>query len=383
MNAHQQTNARRFIEQQGNGEGLRAQRAAVAVAEAAAEGAQRPPALTGGESTPNQALSESWKAQNVIVDWCQGTFKRIRPGTNPIAMIHLWFCHFLMCDVHGEERGNGMWGYESLTHFYAHVDGTRILVGLAMTGGAKTNGTHLFQLNGHGCALVKDWNEVQRVLEEHDASLTRVDLAIDTLEGAFRVEEAADWYVDGGFTQGGRRPKYKQEGDWFLNQGSGKTFYVGLREHGKQARVYEKGKQLKDRWSMWNRFEVEIHNTNRDIPAEILTKRTEYFAGMYPICATLVDTEHAERIATLKKEGEISLAHLMHWNKVAYGRLIFQLTSAGHTPESIIQDTQREGVPRRLSKASLLKIRQGGSQRSIKDEQHDPNQPAHDRPGIL
>jgi phage replication initiation protein len=289
--------------------------------------------------------------ERAIIDWCQGTFKKFKG--NPHALVHLWMCHWLG-DVVGEELGHGIWGYEKRTDFYKYLPTGKVMVGMCAAGGNKD--TVLFQLNGHGCALVEDWSEVHRILAEHEAKLTRVDVAVDQLQASYNLDQALEWYGAGEFVTSGSPPKHNQVGDWAYHRGDGRTLYVGSKASGKEACIYEKGKQLGDRWSRWVRFEVRWLAHQRVIPQEVLLKPTQHFAGAYPACERVISVDASLRIETLAKEGEISLQHLLKWQRQAYGRVVYVQKLAGITDEEIVSGAMREGIPKRLEKAQLAQI---------------------------
>jgi phage replication initiation protein len=285
-----------------------------------------------------------------VIDWLSFTFMEFAEVDLP-RMVRLWLTEWLECEIGGEE-GNGLHGFENSVKFYRQHIGTLIPVGLVAWGGANQKGRAYVSISGAGCMLIEDWWNVRRILESLHCRITRVDVAVDAMEGQFSPLDAVAWYSSGGFTSGGRRPKYKVEGDWLEDIGAGKTFYVGKRQNGKYGRLYEKGKQLGDPTSTWSRFEVEIHNVDREIPYSILTNPSEYFSGCYPCCQGLVDVGSA-RIKTNQKEHEISLARLLSYCRQSYGRLVYVLKLANDDDSEIIKELSVTGIPRRLEKSSL------------------------------
>lgn len=285
-----------------------------------------------------------------VIDWLSFTFLEFA-GAEVASMCRLWLQEWLGCQVGGEE-GNGMHGFTKSVKFYRQHLGSLIPIGIVAWGGENQKGRVYVSINGSGCMLIQDWWNVRRILESLKARMTRVDVAVDAMNGEFNPFDAVEWYGAGGFTGRGRRPKYKVEGDWMEDLGLGKTFYVGKRENGKYARLYEKGKQLGDPTSNWSRFEVEIHNVDREIPYAILTNPSEYFAGSYPCCEGLVNVG-AERILTMQKEHEISLNRLVSYCRQAYGRLVYVLRSGDQDDSEIISELSVQGIPRRLEKTSL------------------------------
>jgi phage replication initiation protein len=306
-----------------------------------------------------------------VIDWLSFTFVESDISDIP-ALVQLWLEEWMKCQI-GIEEGNGLYGFSKSVKFYRHNMGVLVPVGVLAWGGDNQKDRVYLSLSGTGCMLIKDWGNVKRILEFCKARLTRVDVAVDAMNGEFSPHDAVSWYSSGGFTRGGRRPKYKVEGDWLEDIGQGKTFYVGRRENGKYARLYEKGKQLGDVNSNWSRFEVEIHNVDRVIPYDILTNPSMYFAGSYPCCEGLVDVG-AERILTIQKEREISMARLMSYCRQAYGRLIYVLKSENSDDSFIIKELSVEGSPRRLEKSALYLANASSSggalKRSSKNEVH-------------
>jgi phage replication initiation protein len=182
--------------------------------------------------------------------------------------------------------------------------------------------------------------------------LTRVDLAVDFLEGEHTVEEAVMLYGMGGFQQAGRAPSSRLDGDW-INGVNGRTLYVGKATNGKMLRVYEKGRQLGDLESEWVRFEVQLGSRDRVIPFDVLTDRDAFFAGCYPALASMVD-EAAKAIPTLAKTGEIALGHLLYHLKRCYGKVIGTLSSVlSATDADLVEEVRIVGLPRRVNLSSL------------------------------
>jgi phage replication initiation protein len=299
------------------------------------------PALTGGES-PFQGGAK--------VDWLTFTWYP-DPDEHVPATVH----HFLLEHLGNKVQGvdcPGMLGYErGVRYFIEANDGAMVHVGRLDFGGLHHKGRARFDLSGTGCARVRTFRPfVDWLPTLADYKLTRVDLAVDCLEGEFTVEHAVDWYESGDFHAGGRRPRHALKGDW-LEPHYGRTFEVGRRENGKMLRAYEKGRQLGDPDSTWTRFEVEIRNIDRDVPLDVLTDCDIYFAGAYKCLQRILDVA-AERIATHQKEGEIALDKLVYHARTSYGTTVHVLR-AFLTPEEVLEEISRPGLPARLDKATL------------------------------
>lgn len=297
-----------------------------------------------------------------VIDWFSFTFDGAFVDSNPALQFVGWFQEWMNKPVCGDS-GNGLHGFQHSVTFSTVRLGEELPIAVVAWGGANQRNKVYVSINGSGCSLIGDWRKVKRMCETLEATITRVDVAVDALHGEFGVDDAARWYSEQGFNAGGRRPLYSVDGDWLEPTGAGRTFYVGRRKNGKYCRIYEKGKQLGNRDSTWTRFEVELHNTDREIPYDIISHPSEYFTGAYPCCANLCDVG-AQRIKTLRAEHEISLEHLVTYCRIAYGKLISVLRFNVSTPDEeskLLDELAVEGVPRRLGKTSLTVLNNGGS----------------------
>lgn len=331
-----------------------------------AQRARSPRALTGGEE----------KCQGIdgkaLIDWLNVTLPEAEWHANTFApMVIQWLEQWTGVPITGE-GGNGLHGFSDSVRLYGVAQHQAVVIGFIAWGGESQRGRAMLSLNGTGCSLVRDWHVVHSWLEARKARITRVDVAVDALDGEFTVEQARDWYAAGSFAFPGKiAPKYDMAGQWGEVNTAGRTFYVGRRANGKFARIYEKGKQLGNCDSPWTRFEVEVHNVDREIPLDVLIRPASYFAGMYPITQKLVNVG-AERIRTIQAEQEISLERLMTFGRLAYGRLVHVLRlQAGGDDTAVANDLCVVGIPRRLEKAALHMFRGleppilGGSHESV------------------
>jgi len=307
--------------------------------------ASRSPVLTGEES-PSRS----------IVDWFTVTFSPV-PGQALALNIHS-----LLLRCMGEVSGvavPAILGYEHGVKFCMTAHGALINVGRLDWGGEHHKGRARLDLTGTGCAQVDDWSLIHREISKFDeVALTRVDLAVDCLQGEFTVDDALAWYGQGAFNCGGRNPRHSTPGDWAnpnyaAGEGLryGRTLEIGRRANGKMLRAYEKGRQLGSSDSPWTRFEVEIRNIDRDIPLDILVNPDKYFAGAYKCLAKLLLSPIAT-IPTHQKEGQITLERLTHFARVGYGKLI-EVLRVHLSANEIIQELARPGLPRRLEKSVL------------------------------
>lgn len=283
----------------------------------------------------------------VKCDWVNCTFPK--PSMSIAAFIAL-FSRMLGRPVSAVDD-RGLIGFESSVKLFAHHGSTQTPIGCLAFGGESQRGRWMFQLTGVGCDFVRDWDGLADLLESMDGKLTRVDLALDFLEGEHGVEEAVTLYQLGGFTGGGRAPSSRLDGDW-LNESAGRSFYVGKATNGKMLRVYEKGRQLGDPESAWTRFEVQLGSRDRVLPFECLTAREAFFAGCYPALASMIE-EAAEFIPTQLAQGEVTLGHLLYHFKRCYGKVADVVMNIGSQNAEFIQELRVTGIPKRLNLSCL------------------------------
>lgn len=297
-----------------------------------------------------------------IIDWCTVTFLPSDRDAD-IGIIMLQWLRTLATGRNGKPVGlmgegcPGMRGYSNGMRIYAAVmldDGYKsVNIGRVDWGGDRFQGRARLDLSGAGCALIKDWQSFHDQIDTWDqVTLTRVDVAVDCLDGEYTVDDAAAWYKAGEFHAGGRVPRHSTPGDWLSDQPEhGRTLEIGRRTNGKMLRAYEKGRQLGDTTSPWTRFEVEIRNKDRDIPLDILINPDTYFAGAYK-CLEQILSVAATRIKTDQAEGLISIERLMEYCRIAYGKAL-HVTRLHLSSDEILEVLARPGIPARLDKASV------------------------------
>jgi phage replication initiation protein len=139
---------------------------------------------------------------------------------------------------------------------------------------------------------------------------------------------------------------HRLHGAWLEPDGSGRTFEVGRRKNGKLIRIYEKGKQLGDATSPWVRWEVELHNTDRVIPWDVLARPSEFIRGAYPCLDWVAGT--GERIKTIRQEDTIGYDRLVQHTRLTSGRVLNVMLERCGSTEEVFAQLVRPGVPRRL-----------------------------------
>lgn len=304
-----------------------------------------PRSVTRGESISHKKPSE----QAAKVDWLNATF----PGPDrysPAVFINL-LSRLFRRPIHGVE-GRGIFGFEQSFKLMAGVASYEFCIGCLALGGEAERGRWMLQITGAGCQVVRDWAKLSRLLKALDARITRLDLAVDYLDGQYSVDDAVEMYRAGDFVSGGRGPSSTVAGDW-LDRVGGRTLYIGKAVNGKMLRVYEKGLQLGDADSQWVRFEVQLGNRDRVIPLEAMTRRDEFLAGCYPALEKMLGCA-SEHIATEKREGCASVASLMFSLKNSYGKLIHTVSNSLHVDAAeLIESVVIYGIPRRLPPSSV------------------------------
>lgn len=315
---------------------------------AAAEGGS-PRTVIRGESVRSQRLA--------IIDWLRFTF--LPAGTVTAAMDHLkqYFKLWFPLPVNLVPSDKGLFGYKSSYDMMVWMDGEFIRVGMVAMGGTSTGNTMMVDLSGKGCSLVSDWQAVHATLQDLDARVTRVDTALDLLEG-FTLEQFDDLYRAGEFNCGGRIPtrRYFEGGHSGDLHALGRTLYLGKKANGKELCIYEKGKQLGDPTSEWLRIEIRFGNKDRVIPHDVVTNPTTYFAGAFIALEDLVESIKT-KIKTDQRdvaveERAIVLKRLTHYLVAAYGKTIYQLAQElGMDYKALYDLLHVPGVPHRLEKS--------------------------------
>ncbi|MDQ8036101.1 MAG: replication initiation factor domain-containing protein [Pedobacter sp.] len=190
-------------------------------------------------------------------------------------------------------------------------------------------GTMLVELNGLGCinALLGWEQRLHTFLADiaEGPSLTRVDLAFDDMDGKL---VGPDWaeaqWLAGGFTKCvGKNPHIERAGNWHEITGAGRTLYIGSRKHSSLfVRTYEKGMEQGAPNSPWTRVEVEIKNSDRVVPLDVLLHPSDYFIGTYPALAFLNAHRTPERIKVKRQKAEIGVQAAKEIIKHQFGKYL-------------------------------------------------------------
>lgn len=251
--------------------------------------------------------------------------------------VYIHYASELLNEIFGfgiteKRQGKGKFFYNA----YYQLGSKEVNYGTVHIGGQRN--TILVDLTGVGCqAALIGWE--QRLFNfgsiAERFSISRVDVAADFFNGEYTPLMALSDYKKGLFDVHGMRPKYKLEGtDWFNDDNTGKTLYIGRRGSSKFCRVYEKGKQLGDVESQWVRFEIEFRKNDVLILPEILVKAGQYLAGAYEVGKKLFKSA-ACRLVASERKAETTLDEKIYYGRNQVGKLIRYLFDSGWSFEQI------------------------------------------------
>lgn len=302
---------------------------------------QQQPAAQASPRNVKRGETHTPDKQTAFVDWLNFTFHLTKDTAEFIKLQNKLGAAFgFTCSQHLKR---GFLGYEDSWELGDNF-------GRMATGGTSQRGTTLVSINGDGCMATKDWPAVFDLLVALSAKITRIDLAHDDLQGVFDITAGLQMYACGEFNGNGRPPALKSINDH--GSGRGNTLYIGNRENGKVLRIYEKGKQLGDPNSPWVRWELELHNRNREIPHDVLLRPGDYLAGGYPCLAWISETQ--DRIRTTREKMHLSFEQLQKHCSRSYGKLLWVMSQELDMPaEQILKRLAVEGAPSRLIMPSV------------------------------
>ena len=287
-----------------------------------------------------------------IVDWCTATFEfdseRFRGLLNALSFA-------VGLPLQAVESA-ALRGFTDGRRIHAFVRGEFVHLATVCWGGESQRGRAMLDIPGASCGLI-DWPAMRDLIESlPESRLTRVDVAVDLHDGQWTVDDAMQWVRAGDFNCSGRNPSTRIDGDWLpvLDGGKsreGRTLYVGKARNGKGLRVYEKGRQLGDAESEWNRFEVQFGNRDRVLPFDMLTEPTRFFVGAYPALERVLSAA-GERIATISNTAAITIGRILTWVKASAGKCLHVLASEVD-PSELVEAVRVSAVPRRVQSSAV------------------------------
>lgn len=182
--------------------------------------------------------------------------------------------------------------------------------------------------------------------------LTRVDLASDNYNSKTTLDDYLGMYRADMFTNAGRPPNVECLGNWERPNGKGRTLYIGSRTAGKLLRIYEKGLQLAngfhERFPNWVRVELELKNTDRIIPLDVLLFPGQYLAGAYPALNGLHKMQN--RIETQKKTVQSTFERALKTVNHQFGKYIYVFNEILGPEKTLeILTKKKHEIPKRLN----------------------------------
>lgn len=226
------------------------------------------------------------------------------------------------------------------------------------------NDTIMISINGVGCTYGKQGWEAHfnawLNLFCQEPKITRIDLAHDDLYGEYT---SIDWFNEqhtiGGFTNGGRPPSVEWRGDWKKPNGKGRSLYIGSRDSSKFTRIYEKGKQLGDKNSLWLRTEVEYKSRDIFIPLDVLTNPSQFFLASYP-CFHIFDGQtDVNKFDRVEKQNLMTFDQAVEILKNQYGRYLHffrQVYDDDTALLDLLTDIKNKAVPERIDPLTIPKL---------------------------
>ena len=252
-------------------------------------------------------------------------------------------------------RQNGRNGYETSYK----MGNETINYGFVALGGKRQHQTICFYFTGEGLTAAKEGWEIRlyNYFKTYApfAKITRCDLAHDFLDGEYTPEQAKNDWENGLYTSRQSCPVAECVGsDWLINEGRGKTFYIGSRKNSSRfARIYEKGKQLGDKDSVWVRVELEMKNRDIIIPHEVLIEPGRFLTGAYPCFEILFQHYHetVSKAEKVKKIQDVGHEHVLKYASMQVSPAIKMLQQMGFNDSQIIETllNEKAKLPRRLT----------------------------------
>lgn len=302
------------------------------------------PESNTGHNYPEPVQDQRPELCAPVIDWLSVTFPK-----GSLKKLGLHTFHDVLAHAFGVAKKIKLGPIEEKRwNFFPHsavmVDETGTLCGRL---GLSENGDFHFSFTGQGCGHIWNWHKVQAVLENTDARITRVDIAVDDLAGtAINIGVFEDLVRQGAFTSNGRPPLCNLIDDF--DSGKGKTLYVGQRGY-KQLCVYEKGKQLGDPTSDYTRAELRLYSKHHVITPDVLTNPGHFFAGAYEVLADFIGGE-IQRLEAKERAAAPTAAATFEFLKRQAGTSFHLLLQAfgEDTLKVLVEHVAREGRPGRF-----------------------------------
>ena len=336
--------------------------------------------VISGRTPKVQTIRQPINGQVAMIDWLNITFDIATVGekfrrTNEDDDQYLALCQaavteiaVIITKIFGKKYAS-INQRQSGANFYKYSFDFGENYGKICIGGQRDS--VLIMLNGTGCSLAPDgWEaymyQFLNMKSTKKAKITRIDLAHDDLKGEYLdVHVLDEMETQGLFHCGGAPHTVGQLGDWKYDdpKNKGLTLNLGMRESGKFARFYEKGKKLGDKdgeYSRWVRAEIEFKASDRVIPFDVLQDPSSYFMGAYPVFADLFDYERINKLEIIQKTAGITLVKSFDWIKTQAGKYFSFYSTFMSDAEilDMVKSDNSEDVPVRLHLPYAFAIQQ-------------------------
>ncbi|BFM98840.1 hypothetical protein MOXK02_03990 [Moraxella sp. K02] len=252
------------------------------------------------------------------------------------------------------ERPSGM-------NFYDRTFMLEHKAGIVCIGGQKD--TVLITIYGTGCTFGKiGWEgHLHAWLDmfARNPRITRVDLAYDDFDGKLDIDFFDKQDSIGGFASQGRKPDIQKYGNWKRPNGKGRSIYIGSSQSSKLTRIYEKGKQLGDKDSLWLRVEVQYRYNQFHITPDVLISPTKRFLASYPCFHVFDSAKTPEKFDVVERQQLITFEHALSITKKQFGRYIhFFRTVYGDDKFTLdmLTDISNKDVPERIDVLTIPKM---------------------------
>lgn len=212
---------------------------------------------------------------------------------------------------------------------------------------ADDTGRVCISLSGQGTQHVRDWFAVADLAEQLGGRLSRLDVAVDDLNGeVFDIHHFKNLHAEGAFMNNGRPPNASFVDDLGSNKGC--SLYIGQKGH-KQLNIYEKGKQLGDPDSKHTRCELRLYAKRLDLPLDALRYPGRYFASAYPLLAAFV-VDEAERLQVKEQMVNASAKAMVRFLRTQAGTALQLVMDAlgDDALEFLMEEVARPGRPGRF-----------------------------------
>lgn len=336
--------------------------------------------VISGRTPKVQTIRQPINGQVAMIDWLNITFDIATVGekfrrTNEDDEQYLALCQaavaeiaVLITKIFGKKYAS-INQRQSGANFYKYSFDFGENYGKICIGGQRDS--VLIMLNGTGCSLAPDgWEaymyQFLTMKTTIKPKITRIDLAHDDLKGDYLdVHVLDEMETQGLFHCGGAPHTVGQLGEWKHGdpKNKGLTLNLGMRESGKFARFYEKGKKLGDKdgeYSRWVRAEIEFKASDRVIPFDVLKDPSSYFMGAYPVFADLFDYERINKLEIIQKTAGITLVKSFDWIKTQAGKYFSFYSTFMSDAEilDMVKSDNSEDVPVRLHLPYAFAIQQ-------------------------